>query len=129
MEKVPPKMDKMTSGGKATNKRCDFIGLFFTKRTNFIFDFFLTNDYTMCKSGGSNKQRLFSPTRKINKDPTCRRITDKILRVASCISLSRAIAKESTYNSARTHTYTHDVQYILQWLERVCYKDYDIYLI
>jgi len=41
-------MDKMTCGGKATDKCCDFIGLFFTKRTNFIFDLFLTNDYTKC---------------------------------------------------------------------------------
>jgi hypothetical protein len=47
--------------------------------------FFLLDQslHKMCKSGGSNKQWLFSPSRKINKDPTCRRITDKIVRVAS----------------------------------------------
>jgi hypothetical protein len=85
--------------GKVVDKVCNFMGILLDQhKTNFPFGLFLIMQKSI--SGGSNKQSVYAPPPPLmekNKEPTCRRITDKILRVASCISLSRAIAKESTY--------------------------------
>lgn len=71
-----------------------------------------------------DKKLVFKNNVKWNSGFTCRKSTDKILRVASCISLSREIAKESTCISVKNKRNRVSHQKIFNFNKGSGIKDY-----